>query len=106
MLNVSFSSNATCRFCGPGFPLTTAYSLELLFVHLFLEMFLYKVSGNCFKTVSLLCSPITGKRRYLFCRSVTQERLHEMFGEKMLKECRIFGLKNGRKNRHKKYLPE
>lgn len=79
-------------------------------VHLFLEVVLYEVPGNCFTAVSHLWFTHNWKTRYLFsiC-SVTCDHLQEMF-EKMLKECRMFGLKKKKKkrrdNRQKKHLPE
>lgn len=46
----------------------------------------------------LLCSPITGNTRYLSRSSVMYDHYQEMF-EKMLKECRVFGLKKKREGR-------
>lgn len=52
----------------------------------------------------LLCSPITGNTRYLSRSSVMYDHYQEMF-EKMLKECRVFGLKKKEKGEQAEKTP-
>ena len=93
---VCFSSNATCRFHGGGSPPTAMYGSQLLrLVHRFWEMFLYEVPGNCFTGISPPLFNHNWKTRCLPRSSVTYDRFQEVF-EKMLKECRVFGLKRER----------
>jgi len=58
-------------------------------------MFLYEVPGNCFTGISPPLFNHNWKIRCLPRSSVTYDRFQEVF-EKMLKECRVFGLKRER----------